>query len=161
MWRSDRGLNRLMCGSHVKSLAGFVLIIHLCCIMLWRSVFTIHLFFCSFCPCSAAAGCQENQGLSLCLQHTLCAQHRVTFSVLCSFRHLAIPLHHYNLLSYEPPKGSDIFPAVPPFPVNHPHMFPYKHCKTMTSDLFVQLCQTERVWCAPCSATNPTTPGCP
>lgn len=30
------------------------------------------VFFCSFCPCSAAAGCQENQGLSLCLQHTTC-----------------------------------------------------------------------------------------
>lgn len=75
--------------------------------------FTIHLFFCSFCPCSAAAGCQENQGLSLCLQHMLCAQHRVTFSVPCIYRHLAIPLHHYNLLSSEPPKGSE-FPAVQP-----------------------------------------------
>lgn len=67
-------------------------------------------FFCSFCPCSAAAGCPENQGLSLCLQHTLCAQHRVT-CVPCIFRHLAVPLHHCNLLSCEPSKRKWIIPS--------------------------------------------------
>lgn len=60
--------------------------------------FTMRLFFCSFYPCSAAAGRQENQGLSLCLHHMPCAQHRVT-CVLCIFRHLAVPLHLCNLWS--------------------------------------------------------------
>lgn len=117
-----------------------VLIIRLCCIMLWRSVFTIHLFcFCSFCPCSAAAGCQENQGLSLCLQHVLCAQHRVTCSVPCIFQTPGNPF--FTVTTSSPMKVVDFQQfSLPPSPVN-PHMFPCKHCRTTKSDLFVLSCR--------------------
>lgn len=89
------------------------------------------VFFCSFCPCSAAAGCQENQGLSLCLQHTLCAQHRVT-CVPCIFRHLAVPLHHRSFSS-QPLNESELFPAVWSDPFSFkPHIFSYDTVKKRT-----------------------------
>lgn len=82
---------------------------------------TFVVFFCSFCPCSAAAGCQENQGLSLCLQQLLCAQHRVTVSVTCFFKTPGNPFAPYTPLPtipLYPPEGNEIFSASQPVPLS-------------------------------------------
>lgn len=151
-WRINRQLDGLMAGCYLK-LWLFSVDHPLCCIMLWRSVLPYICFSVHSAHALQLLDARRTKVCPYVCTTLLCAQHRVTFSVTCISRHLAIPLHQTTSSPMKPVNSDRKWnncSSSTCLPVVWTLMFPFNQC-TLTE------CDSSG-FPSTCSTTNPTTP---